>query len=285
MMRRARAVWPLLACAAALLACTVVAAAALTPSAEQVQAVATTTTRRRLVATSPRRREAYVTFVAGEAFVLGARVLGRSLQETGTRRCARNAALFAMRFTFNRARARARRALVCLVAGPLSRASTRALASSGWALARVPTVANPARGDAASFGAARHPAKLTHVYSKLAVFNLTAYSRVVYLDADTLVVPPGADALFRCRGALCAVMRHSERFNSGVMVLTPSAATARNMSALLTTLPSYTGCAPWRQEQRASTMCGCACFFAKLACACVFPLSSARARTAATRAS
>jgi hypothetical protein len=133
--------------------------------------------------------------------------------------------------------------LVCLVAGPLSRASERALASSGWALARVPTVANPAQGDVAAFGAARHPAKLARVYSKLAVFNLTAYARVVYLDADTLVVPPGADALFRCRGALCAALRHSERFNSGVMVLAPRAATARNMSALLSTLPSYTGCA------------------------------------------
>ena len=33
-------------------------------------------------------REAYVTFVVSEAYVLGARVLGQSLRESGTVRCA-----------------------------------------------------------------------------------------------------------------------------------------------------------------------------------------------------
>jgi hypothetical protein len=155
---------------------------------------------------------------------------------------------------------------VCLVSSPLSRRSERALGACGWALVRVPAVANPGRGAAAAFGAARFPSKLRHVYAKLAVFNLTAYKRVVYLDADTLVVPPGADALFRCAGALCAALRHSERFNSGVMVLEPHAATARNMSALLRTLPSYTGC-----------NCGCAA--ALLAC-----LLATRAHAACVRA-
>ncbi len=83
-----------------------------------------------------------------------------------------------------------------------------------------------------------------HRFAKLAVFNLTRFDRVVYLDADTLALPPGADDLFGCRAALCAALRHSERFNSGVMVLTPNAATAANMSRLITVLPSYTGCAP-----------------------------------------
>jgi hypothetical protein len=127
-------------------------------------------------------------------------------------------------------------ALVCLVAAPLSQRSRGALRRAGWALQAAPRVASPHASVA--------PAKLRHVFAKLAVFNLTRFDRVVYLDADTLVLPPGADELFGCRAALCAALRHSERFNSGVMVLTPNAATTANMSRLITVLPSYTGCAP-----------------------------------------
>ena len=141
--------------------------------------------------------------------------------------------------------------MVCLVAGPLSARGGAALRAVGWQLRNVAMVSNPARGDAAAFGAARHPAKLAHVYAKLAVFNLTEFDRVVYLDADTLVVPPGADALFRCAGALCAALRHSERFNSGVMVLRPDAAVAARMRALIHTLPSYTGRVRLRRRLRA----------------------------------
>ena len=127
-------------------------------------------------------------------------------------------------------------ALVCLVAAPLSQRSRGALRRAGWTLQPAPRVASP--------HAAVAPAKLLHVFAKLAVFNLTRFDTVVYLDADTLVLPAGADELFGCRAALCAALRHSERFNSGVMVIRPSAATAANMSRLITVLPSYTGCAP-----------------------------------------
>jgi len=126
-------------------------------------------------------------------------------------------------------------ALVCLVATPLSARSSASLRLAGWTLQSAPRVVSP--------HAAVAPRKLRHVFAKLAAWNLTQYSRVVYLDADTLVLPDagGADALFACRAALCAALRHSERFNSGVMVLQPSAATARNMSRLIAVLPSYTG--------------------------------------------
>ena len=122
------------------------------------------------------------------------------------------------------------------MAAPLSHRSRAALRRAGWALQAAPRVASP--------HAATAPPKLRHVFAKLAVFNLTSFDRVVYLDADTLVLPTGADALFDCRAALCAALRHSERFNSGVLVLRPDAATAANISRLITVLPSYTGCAP-----------------------------------------
>ena len=123
------------------------------------------------------------------------------------------------------------------MAVPLSPRSRAALHAAGWELRAAPAVASP-HADVA-------PRKRRHVYAKLAVFGLTDFARVVYLDADTLVAPGharGADALFACRAELCAALRHSERFNSGVMVLRPSAAVHANMSALITVLPSYTGC-------------------------------------------
>jgi len=64
---------------------------------------------------------------------------------------------------------------------------------------------------------------------------------VVFLDADTLVVR-NMDEAFRCPG-FCASLRHSERLNSGVMVLHPSKAIFADMISQVDRLPSYTGCA------------------------------------------
>ena len=74
--------------------------------------------------------------------------------------------------------------------------------------------------------------------------NPTGASRVcavVFLDADTLVVR-NMDEAFRCPG-FCASLRHSERLNSGVMVLHPSKALFTDMISQVDRLPSYTGCA------------------------------------------
>lgn len=62
---------------------------------------------------------------------------------------------------------------------------------------------------------------------------------VVYLDADTIALR-NLDALFLCDG-LCGVMRHSERLNSGVMVLQPQAQLFSDMMSRIEQTPSYTG--------------------------------------------
>jgi len=46
--------------------------------------------------------------------------------------------------------------------------------------------------------------------------------------------------LFKC-GKFCANLKHSERLNSGVMVVQPSAAVFNDMMSKINTLPSYTG--------------------------------------------
>lgn len=62
---------------------------------------------------------------------------------------------------------------------------------------------------------------------------------VVYLDADTIVVKNIED-LFKC-SKFCANLKHSERLNSGVMVVEPSETVFNDMMRQVSTLPSYTG--------------------------------------------
>lgn len=67
----------------------------------------------------------------------------------------------------------------------------------------------------------------------------TSSSAVVFLDADTIVTR-NMDEAFGCPG-FCAAMRHSERLNSGVLVVEPSTGTFRDMLSKVAQLPSYTG--------------------------------------------
>lgn len=62
---------------------------------------------------------------------------------------------------------------------------------------------------------------------------------VVYLDADTIVIKSIED-LFQC-SKFCANLKHSERLNSGVMVVEPSASLFEDMMSKVNSLFSYTG--------------------------------------------
>lgn len=83
------------------------------------------------------------------------------------------------------------------------------------------------------------------MYTKLEVFALTEYDRVLYLDADTLIVRSLDDA-FHCGAAnglpgFCANLKHSDRMNTGVMVLSPSEELHSEMVRHAQGVVSYTG--------------------------------------------
>eukprot|EP00271_Cylindrocystis_brebissonii_P012038 TRINITY_DN30094_c0_g1_i1.p1 TRINITY_DN30094_c0_g1~~TRINITY_DN30094_c0_g1_i1.p1 ORF type:complete len:575 (-),score=88.81 TRINITY_DN30094_c0_g1_i1:1003-2727(-) len=162
-------------------------------------------TARRL--TQQQSSHAYVTLLYGDSFLLGVRVLGQSLRLTGTLKD-----------------------MVVLVSAGVSQRSVEVLQADGWRVDRVNLLRNPNDNYRASFWG---------VYTKLNVFNMTQYERVVYLDADTIVLS-NIDELFGCHG-FCANLKHSERFNTGVMVLEPSAEVFESMLAKVEVLPSYTG--------------------------------------------
>ncbi|XP_052179785.1 inositol phosphorylceramide glucuronosyltransferase 1 isoform X2 [Diospyros lotus] len=151
--------------------------------------------------------EAYVTLLYGDEFLLGVRVLGKSIRDTGSTKD-----------------------MVVLVSDGVSEFSKKLLQADGWNVEPISLLANPNQV---------RPQRFWGVYTKLKIFNMTNYKKVVYLDADTIVVKSIED-LFKC-GKFCANLKHSERLNSGVMVLEPSQTVFNDMMTKVKTLHSYTG--------------------------------------------
>mmetsp|Transcript_7207 Transcript_7207/g.44844 ORF Transcript_7207/g.44844 Transcript_7207/m.44844 type:complete len:557 (-) Transcript_7207:420-2090(-) len=160
----------------------------------------------------PSTEEAYTTLLYGDSFLLGVRVLGQSIRETGTRKD-----------------------LVC-IASDASEDSIRTLEEDGWKVVVAETIQNPSTGPGHKF-----PKRFWGVYTKLSIFKLP-YKKVIYLDADTIVVNSIEDA-FECGGKMgfCVNLKHSEHMNTGVMVVSPSIQMFQLMMDNIATTPSYTG--------------------------------------------
>uniref|UniRef100_A0A7C9A5D2 Hexosyltransferase n=1 Tax=Opuntia streptacantha TaxID=393608 RepID=A0A7C9A5D2_OPUST len=152
-------------------------------------------------------KEAYVTLLYGDEFVLGVRVLGKSIRDTGSKKD-----------------------MVVLVSDGVSDYAKDLLEADGWIVDKISLLENPNK---------IRPTRFWGVYTKLKIFNMTNYRKVVYLDADTIVIK-NIDDLFKC-GKFCANLKHSERLNSGVLVVEPSEALFKDMMRQISTLPSYTG--------------------------------------------
>ncbi len=158
-------------------------------------------------------RFAFVTLLYGDSNDLGARVLGRSIDKHA--------------FSSSLSSPPEKAILVTPDVHPDTVAS---LESDGWMIHKVESVPNPNL---------RYTSRLSGVFTKLLLHEefLEIYDRVVFLDADTLLLA-NIDELFRC-GPFCAVMRHSELLNSGVMVIEPSKEVYLDMTSK--DLYSYTG--------------------------------------------
>lgn len=153
-------------------------------------------------------RCAAVTLVySDDEFVLGAATLGYSLREVGTR----------MR-------------MVAMVTEAVGAESQQLLVDAGWRLHNVRAVPNPNP---------EYFPRLEYIFTKLQIYTLTDYERVVYLDADTLV-NENVDELCSCNAYHCSVVRNTF-FNSGVIVAIPSNPIYLDMMEKYTTMHSYTG--------------------------------------------
>ena len=153
-------------------------------------------------------RDAYVTLLYGGGFLLGARVLGQSLRVTGTTRD-----------------------LIALCTEEVSEHAQRVLRDDGWIIRHITNIHNPYEGKSSRGD------YFSGIYSKLHIWNMMEYERIIYLDSDALVLS-NIDHMFDC-GTFCAAFRHSDLFNAGIVVVEPSRAIFRDMLAKIQDTPSY----------------------------------------------
>lgn len=160
-------------------------------------------------------REAYVSLLYGNSYLLPVRVLMRSLLDNSPDV------------------ASGQRERLVLVTEGTSEESVNQLRSDGITVNRVPMVETPYSNDA------RFDSRFSAVMTKLTIFNLTQFERLTFIDADALVLRDMSD-VFRC-GRFCAAFINPCHFNSGMMQLMPSTETFNEMLRQLPKLPSYDG--------------------------------------------
>jgi glycogenin glucosyltransferase len=158
-------------------------------------------------------KNAYVSMICGgDAYVPGAEALGRSLTMTGT--------------PFPK---------VLMVTPDVTEASRARLVAEGWRIVEVTPIPNPHPERGLLF------ARFGNVFTKLHAWELTDYDKVVFLDADTIVVQKIDELFARPYFAAAPDFFVPDRFNSGVMVLEPSKKTFDDMMTALAGSASYDG--------------------------------------------
>lgn len=147
--------------------------------------------------------EAYVTLVTNEAYVAGACVLAQSLRNAGTHR-----------------------SICCMVvSGALSAESIAALRALFTAVSFVEMLDS---GDADNLALLGRP-ELGPTFTKIRLWQQTQFKKVVFLDADTLVLRNIDDLFERPEFSACADAGWPDCFNSGVFVAEPNEATFQKL--------------------------------------------------------
>lgn len=149
------------------------------------------------------KNEAYVTLVTSDSYVVGAGVLARSLQSSGTNRT-----------------------IWCLAASKqLSRNSLDILKTVFDGVTEVDCIDS---GDTKNLALLGRP-ELGPTFTKLHLWRLTQFKKVVFLDADTLVIKNIDDLFEREEFSACADSGWPDCFNSGVFVASPSEETFKSL--------------------------------------------------------
>lgn len=157
-------------------------------------------------------KTAYVTTLChGEGYLPGVEVLGKSLESSGTKV-----------------------PRVVLATADVGQGARARLTALGWEIRDIAPLENPSP-DRLLFP------RFATVFAKLRVWELVDFDRVVLLDADTLVLQNVDDLFGRRNFAAAPDFFLPDRFNSGVMVVEPSADTFHRMLEALTTAGSYDG--------------------------------------------
>jgi len=158
-------------------------------------------------------RCAYVTTLCGgDAYLPGVEVLGRSLLASGTRE-----------------------PRLVMVTADVSVDARDRLRAQGWDIVEVDPIESP------SSETTRLYPRFANTFTKLRAFGLLNASKIVLLDADTVVLRNVDDLFERPGFAAAPDFFLPDRFNSGVMVVEPSAALFGLIYDALGSMGSYDG--------------------------------------------
>ncbi|XP_009420264.2 putative UDP-glucuronate:xylan alpha-glucuronosyltransferase 3 [Musa acuminata AAA Group] len=154
------------------------------------------------------RREAYVTILhSAKQYVCGAIAAARSIRLAGSARD-----------------------LVILVDEAVSEQDRNGLEAAGWKVRVIERIRNPK---------AKRDAYNEWNYSKFRLWQLTDYDKVIFIDADLLVLR-NIDFLF-AMPEISAIGNNGSLFNSGVMVIEPSNCTFQLLMDHIDDITSYNG--------------------------------------------
>ena len=151
--------------------------------------------------------------VTSDSYVVGALVLGHSLRRAGTTR-----------------------RLVCMVTPCLAYDSVASLREV-W---EIRTVAPLDSGDIRSLQLLGRP-ELGPTFTKIRLWTLTEFRKVVFLDADILVLRSIDDLFEREEFSACADVGWPDCFNSGLFVCRPSLETFAELMSLAMNQGSFDG--------------------------------------------
>jgi glycogenin glucosyltransferase len=158
-------------------------------------------------------RHAYVTTLCGgDDYLPGVEVLGHSLAQTGS--------------TVPR---------IVMVTDDVSQRAREVLRAQGWQVTDVDPIESPT-----SEAAQLYP-RFARTFTKLRAFGLPDLDKLVLLDADTVVLRNIDDLFTRPGFAAAPDFFLPDRFNSGVMVVEPSAGLFAALHEALRTVGSYDG--------------------------------------------
>ena len=153
-------------------------------------------------------REAYATILhSSEAYVCGAIALAQSITQTGSTKD-----------------------LVLLADNSITSRSLQGLRAAGWKIKHIERIRSPN---------AKKNAYNEWNYSKLRLWQLTEYDKIIFIDAD-LIVLNNMDSLF-VYPQLSAVGNNRVLFNSGIMVVEPSECMFQTLMEKSQTMVSYNG--------------------------------------------
>ena len=125
-------------------------------------------------------------------------------------------------------------AQVALVTAAVPREWRDPLSVAGWTVVEVPELAEFwwGKSEECSRFTADQGERWGHMATKLRLWQLTQYQRVLYLDADTILTGP-VDTVFSSITTFAAeAPKYHSHFNAGVLLLTPSEATFNELLEL-----------------------------------------------------